>query len=241
MGRPQSPKIFKMEEEISTLEAKVGAYTIEDEETGKQYHGSTINLYRRVIEHQNDLRSNKHGNCNVQELFNSGKKLTLKFFPTSTSEEAIRKEQELIDNTNKDLLLNRSYDAKNFVVGNWKNPELREQLSKSRLGNKNALGTKHTDEFKKNAAERLKGNKHLLGHTHTEETRKKMSEKRLGVKHTPEHIAASAEARTKERAVIDGVVYQNAAAAGKALGLNHKSVKYRCKSDKYPNFKLVPK
>jgi predicted GIY-YIG superfamily endonuclease len=62
MARPQKPKIFQMDVEISTTEQKVGAYTIEHIDSGSVYHGSTGHLYRRVIEHQKDLRSGKHAN-----------------------------------------------------------------------------------------------------------------------------------------------------------------------------------
>lgn len=241
MARPQKPKIFEMDIEISTLDRKVGAYTIEHLPTGAVYHGSTIHLYRRVIEHQNDLKGDKHGNSNLQKLYKEGGDLKLSFHPTSSAEEAIRKEQELIDKTPKELLLNASFNAANTAAGMWENPVLRESISRARIGNKNAAGTEYTAERRAKQSQVMKGNQHLLGHHHSEESRAKMSASRKGRKCSSEHTAASAEGRTRERAVIDGIEYQNAAVAGKALGMSTSGVKKRCKSDKFPNWKLVPK
>lgn len=241
-GRPQSPKLFEMCVPISTLVADVGAYTIEHSPTGKQYHGSTKNLYRRVIEHQNDLRSGKHSNNKLQELYDSGEgSFKLNFIPTTSPSEALVTEQNLIDTTNPDVLLNLSLDTSNDSTGMWKNPEVRERLTKARIGNKNALGTIHTEEFKQEATVRMLGNKHLVGHVHSVETRKKMSESALGKKRSQQEIDLAAEGRTKHRAVVDGVEYKNVAAAAVALGLSGGGVKKRCLSDKHPNYTLVPK
>lgn len=241
MARPQKPKIFQMDTEISTTERKVGAYTIEHMPSGAVYHGSTVHLYRRVIEHQRDLRSGNHANQGLQELYTSGGELELRFFPTATDKEALLKEQSLIDQTPKDKLLNRSFNTANTMAGLWDNPEVRATFSKSRKGNTNASGVRHTEEWKEQQAERMKGNKHALGSRHSEETRRRYTEQRTGRKLSPEHNAASAEGRTKERVIIDGETYQNAAAAGKVVGMTAGGVKKRCRSDKFPNWSLVPK
>lgn len=241
MARPQKPKIFQIDTEISTTERKVGAYTIEHLPSGCVYHGSTVHLYRRVIEHQKDLRSGNHGNQGLQELYTSGGELELRFFPTATDTEALLKEQSLIDQTPKDKLLNRSFNAANTMAGLWENPEVRAAFSESRKGNNNASGAKHTEEWKVKKAAEMKGNQHLLGHKHSDETRKKLSARKAGVPLSETHKAASAEGRTKERVVIDGETYQNAAAAGRAIGMTYEGVKKRCRSDKFPNWKLVPK
>lgn len=241
MARPQKPKIFQMDTEISTTECKVGAYTIEHLPSGSVYHGSTIHLYRRVIEHQKDLRSGNHANQGLQELYTSGGELGLKFFPTATNTEALLKEQSLINQTPKDKLLNRSFNAANTMAGLWDNPEVRASFSESRKGNANASGSKHTEEWKAKKAAEMKGNQYSLGYKHSDETRKKLSARRTGVPLSEAHNTASAEGRTKERVVIDGETYQNAAAAGKAVGMTAGGVKRRCRSDKFPNWKLVPK
>lgn len=241
MARPQKPKIFQMDTEISTTERKVGAYTIEHLPSGAVYHGSTVHLYRRVIEHQKDLRSGNHANQGLQELYTSGGELELRFFPTATDKEALLKEQSLIDQTPKDKLLNRSFNTANTMAGLWDNPEVRATFSESRKGNTNASGVRHVDEWKAKKAAEMKGNQNLLGHKHSDETRKKLSARRAGVPLSPEHNATSAEGRTIERVVIDGETYQNASAAGKAVGMTAGGVKKRCRSDKFPNWSLVPK
>ena len=241
MARPQKPKIFQMDTEISTTERKVGAYTIEHMPSGAVYHGSTVHLYRRVIEHQKDLRSGNHANQGLQELYISGGELELRFFPTATDKEALLKEQSLIDKTPKDKLLNRSFNTANTVAGLWDNPEVRATFSESRKGNTNASGVRHTDEWKAKKAAEMKGNQNLLGHKHSDETRKKLSARRAGVPLSEAHKAASAEGRTKERVVIDGKTYQNASVAARELGMSPEGVKKRCRSDKFPNWSLVPK
>lgn len=47
----------------------------------------------------------------------------------------------------------------------------------SNLGNKYALGHKHTQDTKRTISTKLAGNKNALGHKHSEETRRKLSEK----------------------------------------------------------------
>ena len=241
MARPQKPKIFQMDTEISTTDRKVGAYTIEHLSSGAVYHGSTVHLYRRVIEHQKDLRSRKHANSNLQKLYETGEELKLHFFPAPSIEEALHKEQSLINQTPEEKLLNRSFNTTNTMAGLWENPVVRSSFSESRKGNTNASGTTRTDEWKAKKAVEMKGNTYALGHKHSAETRKKLSEKRSGTTLSPEHNAASAEGRTKERVIIDGETYQNAAAAGKAVGMTASGVKKRCRSDKFPNWGLVPK
>jgi hypothetical protein len=54
--------------------------------------------------------------------------------------------------------------------------EVRKNMSKGQIGNKNWLGKKHTEETKDKIREKLKGNKNFLGKTVSDEHRKKISD-----------------------------------------------------------------
>jgi hypothetical protein len=81
-----------------------------------------------------------------------------------------------------------SEDARKKISETHKGKELsyehKKNLSRAMLGNKNSLGYKHSEEYKKNISDRMKGENHYYyGKKLSEETRKKMSEVRKGEKH----------------------------------------------------------
>lgn len=241
VGRPQSSKIFVLDIDISTTVRDIGTYSILHVPSGKVYHGSTTHLYRRIIEHQRDLIRGNHRSPGLQKAYNEGGTLKLTFYPQESSEDALDEEQRLIDATPKELLLNRAYDAKNTMSGLWKNPEVRSNMTKSRIGNVNAKGTVHTTEYKHKASERLKGNKHLLGHKHSDESRRKMSEARTGRKLSPEAIRKSALGRSKGTVWVNGILYPSISEAARCLGMSYTGIKGRCRSDKHPTWLFIPK
>lgn len=219
-------------------EVLCGAYELKHVASGKVYYGSTGDLERRRREHLNSLRRGDHHNHALQELVRDDPNVELIFYPTGSLDEARALEQERI---NQATGLNVAVDATTSVNGIMSVPEVAARHSAKLTGNTNALGSKHTQEWKEQQAERMKGNKHALGSRHSEETRRRYTEQRTGRKLSPEHNAASAEGRTKERVIIDGETYQNAAMAGKAVGMTAGGVKKRCRSGKFPNWNLVPK
>lgn len=241
VGRLQSPKIFNISWNISTTRKDIGAYSIEHVESGMMYHGSTGNLYRRVIEHQKSLKNGTHRNIKLQEVFNDGGSLTLHFYPTNTREEAFDLEQRLMDTADRSKVFNSTLNARNPMAGMWDNPTYKDRFSKSRIGNNNALGTRHTDEWKEQARNRMLGNNHHSGHKHSAETRKKMSEAHVGRTRTPEEIRKSTLGRIRGAVLINGIEYESRAEAARVLGMSHEGVNKRCRSDNFPDWIFIPK
>ena len=243
-GRPTGPvypRKIRVDFDTRLSDNLIGAYTITHVPSGKQYHGSTENLHRRLREHETDLRTKTHRNEGLQKLYQDSGYLYLIFYPTETRDAAYALEQSLIDSTDLDFLLNVSYSSRNLMTGLWSNPNVREKFSKTRIGNKHAQGAVYSTERRQSISERLKGNKHLLGHVHNAESRKRMSIAGKGRKHTAEHVLNSSEGRTKYRINIDGVEYKNSAEAAKAIGMTAKGITKRCRSGKYPTWLEVKK
>ncbi len=222
-------------------EKLAGTYELRHVSSGKVYHGSTDNIERRRREHLNSLRRGDHHNHALQELVNGDPNVELVFHSAQSVDSARKLEQEQIDHFDASLLLNVATDTVTSTNGLMKIPAVAKRHSESLIGNSNASGAKHSDEWKANKSKQMAGNTLALGSKHSDETKRRYSEQRRGRALSPEHNAASAEGRTKERVVIDGVSYQNAAAAAKEVGLSVGGVKKRCRSDKFPNWQLVPK
>lgn len=99
---------------VPSFERKeVGAYTILHCSSGKQYHGSTDDINRRIIEHKGDLTRHEHGNPGLTECFLESPVFELFFYKTYDITEARNIEQQLIDNTDKNKLLNVSLSVIN--------------------------------------------------------------------------------------------------------------------------------
>jgi group I intron endonuclease len=220
----------------------IGVYTIRHSETEKEYHGSSKNIRRRLSEHRTDLNCHIHGNSKLQELAAENANFEVSFTPTETVEDARKIEQERIDNTPSDRLLNLCLDTENFTVGLWKNPEIRKKFIEAKIGNTNNANRVWTQDQREEAARRMTGNKNLKGHVFTTESLLKMSESgRNKPARGPEVIAQQAEGRTRHRVVIGDMVFQNSQKAADHLGVSFGCVKKRCASDNFPEYKLVPK
>lgn len=236
-------KIVEIEYEgyqTSHMRNECGAYILIHSESRKVYYGSTKNLHRRLIEHKKDARYGNHGNKEFQQLAFKDPWFEVIFFPTGSKDEAIEKEQELIDAGNPLLMLNVARDARNSMNGLAKLPEVKEKYRKNMLGNKRAEGLVFNDSVLEGMRKRMIGNTRLLGHRHSPEAKAKMVASRTGVKQSPDHTEKSARGRTKNHVSVDGVWYQTAAAAGEALGIDDSTVSWRCRSDSFPNYVLIP-
>lgn len=238
---PKYPRVLKHDVEIDHSKSQVGVYTIVHIPTSSVYHGSTSNLSRRINEHEASFRGNKRGNVPLVNLIKDVPDAKLFFTPTETIEQAKIIEQQRIDATDPEKRLNLSLDTANTIAGNWKNPEIVEKLSLSKLGNTNGAGWNPTPEQRAQMAKRMKDNQYALGHIHTQETRDQMSKSKLGVKIPREHVEKSAIGRTKYNVIVDGIKYLNASRAASALGLDRERVIKRCKSDNFPNYTRLPK
>lgn len=242
MARPRKLEIIRPPHETSPGVKEIGAYSLVHKTSGKVYHGSTDNLHRRITEHEGDLRNNTHRNANLQSIVNADPSLEMKFYPTKTIDEARQLEQKLIDDEVPEQRLNTALDTSNIMQGLWQNPDMSERFRQSRLGNQNAVGSRHTEEWKQRASERMAGNQNLRGHKHSDETRAKMSVSHQNrPSQSEDAIRRSAEGRTKRRVVIDGVEYPNAAAAAAVVGITRDGVVKRCRSANFPSYQEVEK
>lgn len=117
---------------------------------------------------------------------------------------------------------------KNGMFGKTHTKEARKFFSNLHKGNKYSLGLKRSEETRKKISEIAKqriGEKNpFFGKVHSEETRKKISEKNLGKK--PKNMI---------KIIVDDIIYNSIAEAGRQLGLNPVVVLWRLKS-KNPNF-----
>ncbi len=90
--------------EINRAKREQGVYSIIHDKTNKIYHGSTYNLYNRITEHVRDLANLKHINSDLQDIAIDDGTFSLIFHQTDSIDDAIRLEQDYINNTDKDLL-----------------------------------------------------------------------------------------------------------------------------------------
>lgn len=208
---------------------------------GYYYIGSSGNLTKRLKDHKykylNKESVEKYLNKNISNIFSSGlENIYVTYIKTDNRDAAYEKEQEYLDlYGNGDNCCNISKRAKpSFDYVPFDDPDYRRSIS-----------------------ERLKGNKYSVGHITTEETRKKLStsisasfitKPRVGV--IIERWRKSMESvwnggdygklqQTKQvnPVVIDGVVYPNAAEAGRLLNLPREKVRRRVANPKFPNYK----
>jgi group I intron endonuclease len=148
--------------------------------------------------------------------------------------EIIEKRSETLKENNtkltKEELKNKfgKNGEKNGMFGKTHTKEAREIFSKIHKGNTYSLGIKRSEETCKKMSEIAKqriGEKNpFFGKVHSEETRKKISEKNLGKK--PKNMI---------KIIVDDIIYNSIAEAGRQLGLNPVVVLWRLKS-KNPNF-----
>ena len=213
---------------------RTGAYTITHSSTGKVYHGSTGNIKLRLSQHNTNLLKKKHDNKNLQELIDKDPIGTVVFYPTKTREEAFDLEQKLIDETDSDLLLNVSMDARNGLNDVWGMEGYRENVMTRMYGNDYGVGYKHTNEA------RVAITKGTIGVGHSEEAKLKMSLAKKGVKRDPELVKHVSKRNIKNYIRVNGVVYGSINEAAETLGIPKYNVEYRCKSDSFPEYELIP-
>ena len=198
---------------------------------------------RRAYEFSRTGR-NKHHNRIVEKY---GKKNILVYvFPCDSEEDAHYSEKVQIAELRKhgyalanmtdggEGLSNPSIEVRNKLSNAtksyWENPEYREKTSKAqslgKLGNKNNLGNKATDETRSKQSKSIKealanpkirakmgvkGNKNALGSKHTEEWKAAARERQIGIKHnlgrkqTPEEKAKQIAAQIGKKRSLNKI------------------------------------
>lgn len=217
-----------------------GYYTLEHVASGMRYHGSSVNVKRRLTEHQADLRAGIHGNLSLQSLVNSDTDLRVDVTLTDSIEEAREAEDRLIRGESPHLLLNVAENVYNSLKGLQHVPLAKARHSAGLRGNTNALGSRHSEEWKKDKSAQMLGNTHLSGHIHSEESRAKMSASHKGHVNSDDHKRRSAFGRTREHVRVGNRLYFNLAAAAEDLDITDGGVRKRCYSDRWPDYELQP-
>lgn len=180
----------------------IGVYQIKIND--KTYVGSTTKSFKeRLSIHLRKLKGGKHENKHLQNAYNKYGKDFLEFSileVVKNKEDCIPCEQKWIDKIRPEYNILPKAGSR---LGIKATEETKRKLSKSSMGNKNALGYKHTDEAKfimsqkrqgkthskitkmKMSNQRI-GNKFSLGFKHTEETKAKRSQSLMGHKTSDE-------------------------------------------------------
>lgn len=157
-----------------------GIYSIKNLFNNKQYIGSSLDLNRRIKKHLNDLRKKKHDNEYLQRSFNKYGESQFEIYIIEQCEESELTELENTwmkhyKSTNRKYGFNLAEDPRH--PGRLCK-EAREKISKAKSGkNHHFWGKELSKEHKIKVSDSLIGNKRALGMKHSEETLQKMSDK----------------------------------------------------------------
>lgn len=171
----------------------VCVYMIKNINTGKFYIGSAKDFKGRVRGHRRLLNKGCHHSIYMQRAWGKYGSCNFLFVileRVNAIEDLIKREQFYIDK------MRPAYNTCKIAgsrLGCKANMETRRKLSMVRIGNKNALGYRHTEETKRKIAEasrrkvwsdesREKLSASRKGQRLTEETRRKLSEARKGIR-----------------------------------------------------------
>lgn len=182
--------------------------------SGATYVGSTHYRWRRLVMHLWQLRSGRHGNRNLQKLWDQSHEheWLIEFARSSSKgDELLEEEQFLIDEVSPEFRININPLAGLTRYGAKLSPETRALLSAAKLGRKmspaavrkNREAQRLRRELEKKAGIRRlqsaasieKIRAKAIGRGHTEETRKKIGDIVRGIKRRPETRAKMSAAR----------------------------------------------
>lgn len=139
------------------------------------------NSYEELLTSEiNEIKRNRESSTNLLNIADGGD-INPMFGKTHTEESKLK-----ISLNNKGLkrTIEQNEQRRELLTKLWNNEEwssnLKSKMSENMLGNKRALGFKHTENTKKLLSDLHKGNKYSLGYKHSLETLKKMSENNSG-------------------------------------------------------------
>ncbi len=145
-----------------------GIYQVVNTINGHIYIGSSSDIDSRRLKHLSEFRRNCHSNSYFQRAWNKYGEDVFEFevLITCPQDLLLYYEQQFIDLGKPEY--NICTNAEHSTLGTTRTDEQRLNISKSKIGNKYALGCHRSDEFKKNVGDVHRGMKH------TEEAREKI-------------------------------------------------------------------
>jgi len=182
----------------------IGVYKITCLSNERFYIGSSVDVDRRIRQHRNSLLNNAHYNKHLQRAWDKYGQDSFVFeqILECTLDKLRVSEKWMIDQL-KPMFNCSGTDPESNLF--HPNAETRRKLSVAHIGNKHALGHRHSDETKATLSSLLVGNKRLLGFKHSDETKELMSKSRVGsnhlagATHSVEHNENIAKALTGKR------------------------------------------
>lgn len=181
---------------ISREQRICGLYEIVNTLNGTRYIGSSSHIFRRLIGHRGDLRTNEHHNAHLQHAwlkYGEGS-FIFRIICRTTEEDKIPTEQRHLDLAfgGGEKLYNISKNADAPRTGVKHTQETKDKISRINLGRKQSeetlkkmslsqRGRKHSEETKK------KMSLSAIGKPKSEAQKKRMSEVNMGKKLSEEH------------------------------------------------------
>lgn len=241
--------------------SKPGIYKITNTENNKVYIGESINIRDRWKDHISRLRNNNHRNKHLQTSYNKyGESIFLievirimdDIIELKRVESHYIKEYNSFDNK---YGYNKTYtdDDKTFFT-----EDTLLKLSEINSGSNNPQwgkdgywkGKNIPADVRTKISETLKGrftgeNHHnygkpgtMLGKTQSEETKEKIGKSNRGKKRDKDTkiLMSQKKDRYKKPIQIDNIVYSCAREASEKLNIKIQNIRYRLKSDSFPNY-----
>lgn len=211
-------------------------YALLHRSSGSAYVGSTGDLYKRLAQHNGDLRRGVHKNSNLQEAYDTDPVFDLAFAKASSKEEALKLEQTLItEHYGSGKLLNLVRDAEKPALGLVFSDEVKERLRQA------GAAQFSTQEARDAQSERSKQlwqdpayrAKHE-GVPLAEETKDKISDTVKDRWKDPEYRAKMLEAHAGRGVpvTVGGVTYPSIAEASRLTGIPKSTIQTRKKVNK---------
>ena len=201
---------------------QIGTYKIVNKINNKIYYGSSKHIKKRFKQHKSQLKNNKHHCLYLQRAYNKYGANNFEYiidFPCDNIEDALKIEQEYIDENFKEL-----YNTSKNVSGGDNisyHPQKDKIIQKMKISLKRKFSSMSQEE-RKNIYGHPGEKNPMYGHRHTKESRKKMSEKNKG--------RSSLYARI---VIINGKEFRSISEAAKHLDVSNSVISRRIATKKY--------
>lgn len=207
-----------------TLPKTPAAYRLIDEDTGNFYVGSTSNLRSRLANHRSSIERGNHPNRQVRDGLRNWDRLRIEYTECNSATAAQRLEDSMLDFYHgSDEMLNVACTEKHTSKENGRICLTSEM--------------KKLSDLAKSPESLHRRSEKLSGVAKSKDARQKMSNsaKQRGNNFSAEGIAKGRKIRSTP-VTIDGVEYESARAAGRALGICSHTVKKRIISDSFSSW-----